>query len=237
MNTARYLTIVLVLALTGCDRTSAGRAAYAGGNYQAARDALAAEIADAGDDASAELFYDLALAELALERPAPAREAAERAEAVGGEAFAPLAAFIRGSAAYLQAEAAAEAAAQPGADARAMQWAIALGEDALAAWRFAATTRRDWPAARRNVERALLLLERLREQRKGDPNTKQKPPEPKDEPKEDDKPEEAPSTVETKALPAGKVFSVLDILGAKQRKKRVERRAARNERADVERDW
>ena len=58
-------------------------------------------------------------------------------------------AFVRGNDAFARSEAAEQLDLQ-----------IALAENAVAAWR-AAAMRRDWPEARRNVERGLLRLEGL----------------------------------------------------------------------------
>ncbi len=206
-------------------------------------------VAGCGGDA-ARPHYDSAIA--ALQRGeldaaiASAATAAER----GGHDYEALRDFLRGNVAF-ERSVAAEAAMREDADPRARQAPIAHTEDALAAWRAAASTRTDWPAARRNVERALIRLEMLRERRsegsKGDPQPGDTPPDdPPDadppKPPENDgdgnDPEPPPSDVASDALPAAKVLGLLELLVQKERQKLALRRAQRSARsAEVEKDW
>lgn len=192
-------------------------------------------------------LFDVALAGRGF-RPAVATVAvAVAATACGGGGAAEdaeaRATFLRGNRAYalsLQAEA---ESLRPGGDPTAAEAARSLTEDALAAWRMAAATRRDWPEARRNVERALLRLDLLRERAKdgGKPRPEpdsQPPPPPPPVPGRDTNPVEAPTVLETGDLPTADVMKVLDVLKEKEKARRETRRAEREARGGgVERDW
>ncbi|MDJ0974967.1 MAG: hypothetical protein QNJ98_10945 [Planctomycetota bacterium] len=241
-----FLILLLAAVLVGCDRTAEGRAAYEEGRFTDALDAFDKAIAEAGDDVPPVLYYDQALAALAAGDPARAEEAAQRALEQADAEIAALCHFVRGNTAYARSLVAEEEAKKPGADPRAYQWAIAETEDALAAWRMAASARADWPAARRNVERALLRLEQLRERKKtgGKPKPKpgdgKKPPDdpPKPKPPPKDKRQEPDTAVAKGELPANEVLGLLELLREKESQKRASRRAARRARAaEVERDW
>ena len=215
----------------------------------------------AGCGGEARDAYDEALAALTDGDLEAADAAAERA-AGGDDDVAPYGAFLRGNVAFAKAMLIAEEAKKPDADPRLRAPAIAYAENALAFWRTAATSRSDWPEARRNVERALLLLESLRERRsENDPQRRPPPgsqdgtpeeappappppPEPTPPPPipgpgpEDDGPEEVPTTVETTELPAADVLRLLDLLERKEGEKQAVRRVRQRRRSgDVERDW
>ena len=148
---------------------------------------------------------------------------------------AALVAFERGSEAFSASVALEAEARRPGSDPEAWKGAVKLAEDALAYWQWAAATRAEWPQARRNVERALLRMARLRE-RAG-----RKVP-PKDRPAGDETPKDEPplppAKPESADLPPGKVLGLFDVLRARERAKQRMRRAQRGIRsADVERDW
>lgn len=135
-------------------------------------------------------------------------------------------AFVRGNAAFAKSEAAEQ-----------LDLRIALAEDALAAWRTAAMTR-DWPEARRNVERGLLRLQQLYEKRSG---KERKPPEPKPPPVPEPGREDGPETeakLEKGELQEQQVLRLLDLVREKERRKLAERRARLGApEAGVERDW
>jgi hypothetical protein len=155
---------LIALSLASCDATEPGREAYARGDVPEALASFDRAIAEAGEDASAALHYDRALAAWRLglwdEADASARTASERGDAT----VAAHAAFLRGNVAYARSRAQAEQArAVTDGDGREWLAATQSAEDAVAAWQTAAASRRDWPAARRNVERGLLWLEALRE--------------------------------------------------------------------------
>src|SRR6185436_14262267 len=83
--------------------------------------------------------------------------------------------FLQGNVAFSRSERSEFEVRELGADRAALDRAIAQAEAARDAWQRAAASRADWPAARRNVERAqqrLVALEELRKQ------TAQKEPQP-----------------------------------------------------------
>lgn len=252
----RVSVLLCLLLLAGCDATSTGTDAYRDGRYGDALAAFDREVKAAGDAASPELLYDKALAALRVGELDEAECAARQAAARGGPQFAALGDFVRGNGAFARSEAAEAESLRPNAEPKAFERAISHAEDALASWRMAAASRADWPEARRNVERGLLRLERLRE-RKGigprggsatpgadggdeppqDGPPLPPPPSPADE--QDGDPVEAPpGEPESADLPPGRVMNLFEVLHEKERQKRALRRAERRARgAEVEKDW
>jgi len=158
----------------------------------------------------------------------------------------PVGVFLRGSVAFaecLRAERQAESAA---AEPFAFDVAIALAEKAETRWREAAMARDDWPAARRNVERAQAKAAELRRKReeaqdrlKPPPQPKPKP-QPKPEPKDDggkrvteDDPGADPMLRE---LPPEEVRRLVERLAEKEAEKRGVRAKERRRTAGA-RDW
>ena len=252
---------LLAILLVGCDETRSGRTAYREGRTQDAFAAFDARVKADPEGASPELLYDRAVAALRLGQPVEALASAELAAKKGGAAFEARRDFVRGSLAWAQSEASEQEAMKAGAPADARDRAIALAENALAAWRSAATSRADWPEARRNVERALLRLDRLRKEKAepkpddnpkppppgrpppkpppdGKPPTEAPPPPPKDdgpaaEPEKD--PKLRPEAAE---LSPAQVLRLFDLLGEKERQKQALRRTRRDlQPVDVEKDW
>lgn len=135
--------------------------------------------------------------------------------------------FVRGNVAFAR----SEAAENP-------DFQITLAEDAIAAWRKAAMTR-DWPEARRNVERGLLRLQRLWEKKRGDPpQPPPKPPTPKPGPETGEDGPETEAKLEKGELAQPQVLRLLEILREKEAKKVAERRARLGApQPGVERDW
>jgi hypothetical protein len=135
-------------------------------------------------------------------------------------------AFVRGNVAFARSEAAEQ-----------MDLQIALAEDAVAAWRVAAM-QRDWPEARRNVERGLLRLQQLMEKRSG---KERKPPERKPPIPPPPGREEGPETeaqLERGELAQSQVLRLLELLREKEAKKLAGRRARLGTpQPGVERDW
>jgi tetratricopeptide (TPR) repeat protein len=238
------LAVVLGLVVTACDPTSDGRAHYEAGHFAEAQAAFDEAVTAAGDGASAVLLYDQALAAVRTGRYRAAEEAVRRArEAPGADDLVPLLDFVLGNVAWLRSEVAEAEANRPGGEPTAHEWAVASTVDALAAWRRAAASRDDWPEARRNVERALLRLDRLREQKAGGsrrvdvpvPRTDTPPVAPEPPP-----PEQGPDTpsTETRELSAAEVAGLLDLLQKKEQEKLAGRRAERESHGGgVERDW
>ncbi|HEX5135685.1 MAG TPA: hypothetical protein VFY93_01845 [Planctomycetota bacterium] len=134
-------------------------------------------------------------------------------------------AFVRGNAAYARCDQVEQ-----------LDRKIALAEDALAAWRVAAMSR-DWPEARRNVERGLLRLQQLYEKRSG---KESKPPQPKPPTPQPGR-EEGPETeakLQKGELADAQVLKLLDLVREKERKKLAERRARLGApQPGVEKDW
>jgi hypothetical protein len=184
-----------------------------------------------------------ALREGDLERAAELARTAGDAEDADVRA---LAAFVRGNLAFARAQAEAATLA-PESTPRDRARAIALAEDALGAWQAAAASRRDWPEARRNVERALLLLARLRERKRrpggeggagdGAP-PRPPPPAPPPEAPAPRPPVPEGAQVEAGDLPAGQVLRLLEVVRAKEAERRAAERAERRRLGGrVERDW
>jgi len=230
--------LLLLLLLAACDATADGRAAWRAGRY---REAYAAFQGD-----SPELCFDRALAALRLGELDAAERAADGA-ARADPAFAARRDFLRGNVAFQRSLRAEADAQRPGAPASLLERAQADAEDALAFWRLAAASRADWPEARRNVERALLRLDALREKRRegggGD-----RPPEnpPPDGERPDTTPPPPPpdggaekeAELETGELPPDRVLALLELLRRKEEEKREVRRAQRGAAsAAVEKDW
>ena len=180
-----------------------------------------------------------AVAALAAGDADTARAEAEAAESAGGEAFTGFRYFVRGNAAWA-ASREWEQAARAG-DPEAMKVAQAQAEDALAYWQMAAASRRDWPAARRNVERGLRRLQALRESRteRTPPPENERTPDPEDTtPEDEETPEASEALVERGDLPADRVGSLLEVLLRRDARKRALRREQRRSRGtSVERDW
>ncbi|MFM8981002.1 MAG: VWA domain-containing protein, partial [Planctomycetia bacterium] len=160
------LGLALLPLLAGCGRMQEARELAAGGRHAEALALLEQELAAAGAAASPALHVNLGLCALRVGQPERARAAFAAAEAAGGPAYARYGAFLRGHLAFEASRDLEARAAQPGADPALFEGALMRAEDALAAWRLAARSVSDWPEARRNMERALLRLEALREQRR-----------------------------------------------------------------------
>jgi hypothetical protein len=172
----------------------------------------------------------------------------------------PTSDFVRGNVAFARSEALEAATTAPDADPAILERSMTLAEDALALWRRAAISRDDWPAARRNVERALLRLARLRDRRSiadrerrraalvtpaagGDASPKPRPddgtpPPPPPPPARADDPSPASAEPTVADIDATRVPGLLDVLAQKEKEKvagRASRRAARD--AGGEKDW
>lgn len=176
-----------------------------------------------------------------------------RLDAEAAPAQAAYRAFLAGLVAWERSLAFEARSKTPQADPTDHERAVASTVDALAAWRKACATRGDWPSARRNVERALLRLDALRDRRA--PSKKQPKPSPGDDPADptqkppQDRPpppsgetgegeNPPPDQAEGKELDPKQVMALLERLKEKQQEKQELRRKARGKRGtDVERDW
>ena len=175
-----------VLALLGCGEARAlveqAHAAQAAGDLAAARAAYVAARGQTSGDARRIVDHNLARLALVAQAWGDAATHADQLASGAGDAWETRAAFVRGHVAYAQSLQLEQAALRPGADPRLRARAVVLAEDALAAWRAAAQGDADLPAARANVERALLRVAALREHRrtggKARPQPQRPPPPP-----------------------------------------------------------
>jgi hypothetical protein len=241
----KTLVLMTLLLLSGDEDFAAGTRAYAEGRYPEALEAFTRAEFRAGNGASAELLHNRALAALATGDLRVAEFCAEKAAVRGGPEFAGLREFLFGNAAYARCERAESESALMEADPTALGQAIVHAQTALLYWRMAATSREDWPSARRNVERAILKLEELRKKKEEadkNPKTRQDNPQPDPESQEDpdrnnEEVEEDPDAQELDPS-ASQLTDLLDLLAKKEAEKRDLRRARQRARsADVERDW
>lgn len=242
----RWCALVLLLA-AGCG-ADAGLEAYDAGRFEDAHKAFRAAEDAAGAEATAALSYNRALAGLRAAELRDAAAAVERAAARAGPDLVPQVDFLRGNVAFAQGELAARQAEAAGSEPFAFDIAINHVERALRAWERAAMSRADWPAARRNLERAQRKLAELRRRkaeaedkrrresdRRPKPKPKPKPPPPKPEPAPEADQPDGPQLDE---LSPAEVRRLLDRLAEKEREKLALRRQHRKERmAGVERDW
>lgn len=170
--------------------------------------------------------YNAALLAWEAGRFEEAVQHARAAEAANDSLARRRAAYVRGLVSFAWSEESAAEAARPGGDRTARERAIADAEDALLAWRVAATGADDWPAARRNVERALLRLEELSEVRRDRKPRPPRPPPPR-RPVADPTPPVPPAgTVAEDLLSADQTALLFERLAEKDAEKRQVRRAA-----------
>lgn len=201
---------------------------------------LVAGCAGPGADA-----YDRALAALAAGDAREAARAAAETAASADPEVAALGEFLRGNAAFALCEGTARQAETPGSEPFAFDVAIGYGRQAARFWQSAAMSRDDWPAARRNVERALLKLEELKRKKAAADRerAKQAKPQPRPRPLPRVKPPEEKEAANAddgaiRALSPDEVRRLIARLAEKEKEKRELRAAARKARsAGVERDW
>ncbi|MEQ8763724.1 MAG: hypothetical protein RL885_07350 [Planctomycetota bacterium] len=251
MSKATWLTATVLLAILLAtlplslreDPVASGSAAMASGDTQAALE-LWREAADrARPDVPPELLTNMALAALASGRWTDAEIAAERL-VVADAALAPLREFLQANARYGRAKQAELRADLPEAEPFAYDLAIRLMQQAKSGWIRAHLGEGEWPAARRNAERAELASsqlelkkqKKLEEQKK---KTERDPPPEKPEPEE---PEPEKEEIELDAavaeLPVEDVRRLIERLAQKEREKRALRQAEREKRSGpAERDW
>jgi hypothetical protein len=244
MRRARLAGVLLATALAGCDASSPGRDAWEAGRRADALAAWRDAAATAGEGASPVLLSNLALAALDARAWDEAEAAARRAAERGGADFAARFDFVRGHVAFARSEAMEAEAGRPDGDATAHERAMAHAEDALAAWRRAATSRPYWPEAARNTERALLRLARLRDRASADRAKKPPPPPPPTPPPvPPPTPEETPGPdarpdADTSELAPADVLRLFDVLRRKEQQKTDLRRAVRHAPSGgTEKDW
>ena len=161
LASAAWLALV-----SGPETLERGLAAYRAGRFEEAFQALREAEEEAGDEASAELLLDQALAALEAGHPIAAAVAAEKAAARGGARFFPLRDFVLGHVEYQQCLAARKRARGPEAGLPMFDEALMRARAALRFWRSALLAAgEDWPAARRNAERAWLAAREIEKER------------------------------------------------------------------------
>jgi len=221
-------------------------------------------LAACGGDAPPREAYNRALIALeAGDLDAAQAAAAEASETGYGEVTAR-SGFLLGNVAFAKCEIYEQQAAAAEAEPCAIQIAIQAGEKARDRWQAAAMSR-DWPAARRNVERAVLKLAVLAEKKAaaeglnrrtrpetdinllpGGPGSDTAGGDPTDERDESAPPggdgEDTGETPETAAATAqlapDAVLALLETLAAKEQEKRTIRESRQRSRKDgVEKDW
>ncbi|MHC4548754.1 MAG: hypothetical protein ACYTEZ_08240 [Planctomycetota bacterium] len=233
------------LLLVGCGELASGVDAYREGRFRDAHAAFRKAEESAGNGASAALSFNRALAALRAGDLSDAEAAAQRAAARGGPEMAARCDFLRGNAAFARCRLAERQASTAAAEPFAWDVAIIYARKARDAWQRAAMSRPDWPAARRNVERALLKIEELKrkkaeqDQRPPRPPGPQPPPPPQPPEARGKEDEPAPADEpQLEELAPEQVLRLLDRLAQKEQEKRALRRSHRKARmAEVERDW
>jgi hypothetical protein len=239
------LLVVATLLVAG-DALADGVAAFRAGRFAQAQAAFAAAARAADPAAASRLRFDEALAALRAGDLDAAEAAARDARSRADPEVSGACDLLLGNVAFERAKVAAVDAHAEGAPAYAFDRAIALCDGARQSWQRAAMTRVDWPAARRNVERAVARLAELeRERAKAQ---QQEPPggtgssEPQPRPVEVPRPAPAPTKPAELAaeheLPADEVERLFEKLDEQERNKRLLRATRRQAAAPgVERDW
>ena len=197
-------------------------------------------LAACGGGEPAEALFARALEALAESRPREAEAAAREAARRGGQEYQALRDFVWGNTAFARCLLAQKQAALPQAEPFAYDVALNYARAARDAWQLAAASRIDWPAARRNVERALLKIEEL-ERSRAEQERKRKQtdpqPDPRAKPAPTKEPKPAQPRLQLEELPPDEVRKLLDRLAQKEREKLALRRTQRKTRMAGERDW
>jgi hypothetical protein len=259
-TTAPLIVLLALAGFPGCDSHAEAARAYAEARFEDASRVLARHVDAAGEDAPAELRWNRALAALRAGDLAAAETAVRAVGAGADPELAALSDFLAGNVAFARAELAEAQARTPEAEPFAFDVAITHAEAARRSWILAATSRDDWPAARRNVERALAKLDDLRRQKDEKSRNQQKGREPgaKGAPRPAAGPGEAPPRPLPEAPqgtgdPAGEapdaagpaaelsredVLRLFEKLAEKDRQKADVRRAAQQaQRTGAGKDW
>ncbi len=238
------LALLLLGAMTlEADHIDRGIVAYTQERHAEALGHFHAALEAAGPDAPAALYYDQALAALALDElelaAASAREARNRDPAN----FGARAQFMLGNVHYRDSLRAEARASVPGAPAAAFDPALAAIEAARDAWIAAALAQQDWPAARRNVEHALIKRAQLLEaQRVAESNRSVRQPDaaPNPTPSTEPPPENSTSATsepEPLELSPGQLAELLRALDRVQGERDESRESRRARTQEVEKDW
>ena len=234
---------LLLLPLLQAADAGDGYAAFAAGRHADAQAAFARVIADAGERPDPAMLFNLALAALHAGDLRTAEATARRLGEQGGEPALTKAAFLLGNVAWAQCELATAQASGPEAEPFALDVAIRRARAAAAAFARAALGSEDWPAARRNAERAQLRLHELQRQKAGQKTDVKKEadqakPQVVATPQDAQPTDLTPPPTRERELTADELQRLFDQLAKKDQQKR----AARTERqratqAPGERDW
>lgn len=239
--------LLAVLVLAGGGGFRAGLAAYSEGRFADALAAFTAAELEDPENAFPELLYNRALAALRAGELRVAEISAEKAAARGGRRFQGLCDFLLGNAAFTRCLRGAAETELTSPDPTAFERAIGSCRNAIEFWQRAAAGRPDWPQARRNVERALLKLDELRDKKaeaqRQRQSKKAKPPKPKleDDPnarKEQEEIDKVKRQKELISLTPEQLAQLLERLAQTEREKRRVRRDRQRVRTiAAERDW
>ncbi|MBK8976104.1 MAG: hypothetical protein IPM29_09265 [Planctomycetes bacterium] len=234
----------VALSTAGCaDRFDDGLDAWRAGRFEQALQAFTEVEQAAGDDAGPATILDRALAALAAHDLRVAELSADKLAVRGGVELRPLRDFLLGNASFARCQMAEAEAGLADPDPTALDRAIRHVTDALGFWIAAAEARGDWPAARRNAERAarkLAELEKRRAEARNDPRREGQP-----DARPDARPDDGTQPQQVEQRPDAQtdraevtVEALLERLAQREREKLDERRARRAARsADVEADW
>jgi len=245
---------VLGLGLLGPCTMKEGVEAFRAGDFPRAYQALTRAEERRGIDADAQLVFDRALAALQAGELRAAEFCADkalvRAGPLQGVRFEDLRVFLFANVAVRRSMRAEAEAELIDADPTAFTRAILHVDEAVELWKTLVVGRdqEEWPAARRNLERALKRradLEARREEAEARQNRK-KEQELQEIPEEEpEDPEARPEEQEEKARPQllaelsqqelARLFEKLEALEKEKRELRRERQRARSR--DVEKDW
>ena len=179
------LMLLGLFLLVGGDAFTDGVRAYREGRYRDALRAFSAASEAAGEQASAELLHNQALAALGAGDLLTAEIAAEKAAARGDARFRSFRDFLLGNTAFARCERSTRLARLPESGPPAFDEAIAHAEASRHHWQRAAASRENWPEACRNIERALIRIEMLKKRReeavkKSRASRRRRPPPPPD---------------------------------------------------------
>lgn len=237
----------LLLSLASCaDEMAEGVLLFEAGKPKQALHMFRLAERRAGNSASTELLYNRALAALAAAELSDAETSAERLASRGALAMGETAVwgtrdFLRGLASYQRAAWASEEAKLPEADPTALPQALLHARAAIRHFRHACMTRKDWPLARRNLERCLALLDSIEKQR-DEALKQQKRKKEKSKEEENEKGEEEEKKIQSQTAPlafsAAEMRRIFAKLLEKEEEKRQLRRALQlRGRFAVEKDW
>lgn len=198
--------------------------------------------ADVDDRLAAPAAFDAAIEALTQGELDQADRGAERAALADLDGYRARRDFVQGCSAWRRSEAAEILAEQPEAGLPALDAAVGAAHRSAASFLAAARAEHDWPAARRNLQRALeriVYLEKRRDLMRAEARRDQPEEKPAPEPEAGMPIEEEVATrLEAGELEDAALARVLELLARKEREKLELRRRRLAERArDEEGDW